>query len=59
MHYAPPVTKQPTSFRLSGKTLRMIREVSSWLGVSGAAVVEMAVRKLHNSLKKVFGGTQS
>jgi hypothetical protein len=40
----PP--KQSTSFRLSDEALCLIRELSESLGLSQAAVVEMAVRKL-------------
>jgi predicted DNA-binding protein len=39
-------TKQSTSFRLSDEALCLIRELSESLGLSQAAVVEMAVRKL-------------
>jgi hypothetical protein len=39
-------TKQSTSFRLSDEALTLIRELSTSLGVSQAAIIEMAVRKL-------------
>jgi hypothetical protein len=39
-------TKQATSFRLSDEALTLIRELSAALGVSQAAVIEMAVRKI-------------
>jgi predicted transcriptional regulator len=38
--------KQPTSFRLSPEALSLIRELAEKLGVSQAAVLEMAVRKM-------------
>ncbi len=38
--------KQPTSFRLSAEALSLIREMSEKLGVSQAAVLEMALRKM-------------
>ena len=41
-----PAPKQATSFRLSDEALMLIRELAVSLGVSQAAVVEMAVRKL-------------
>lgn len=40
------VAKEPTSFRLSGEALSLIRELAERLGLSQAAVVEMAVRLL-------------
>lgn len=43
--------KQSTSFRLSGEALSLIRELSERLGLSQAAVVELAVRKLAKAEK--------
>lgn len=44
-------TKQSTSFRLSEEALSLIRELSERLGLSQAAVVEMAVRQLARERK--------
>lgn len=40
------MSKQATSFRLSEEALETIRGLSEELGVSQAAVVELAVRRL-------------
>lgn len=38
--------KKPTSFRLSDEALELIAKLATHLGVSQAAVIEMAVRLL-------------
>jgi hypothetical protein len=38
--------KEPISFRLTPEAIRLIKEMAKRLGVSQAAVVELAVRKL-------------
>ena len=38
--------KEPISFRLTPEAIRLIQELAKKLGVSQAAVLEMAVRKL-------------
>lgn len=40
------VTKQPTSFRLSGECVRLMNRLAAALGISQAGVIEQAVRKL-------------
>jgi predicted DNA-binding protein len=40
------VDRRPTSFRLSEEALQMLADLAELLGISQAAVLEIAIRKL-------------
>ena len=44
-----PLTKNPTSFRLSEECLRRVARLSETLGINPTAVIEQAVRRLARS----------
>lgn len=44
MSYSLVVEKKPTSFRLTTEALRLLAEISEKLGISQAAVLELAIR---------------
>ena len=43
--------KHPTSFRLSEKALALLNELAGALGLSQAAVIELAIRELARKKK--------
>ena len=45
--------KTPNSFRLSEDALRILRTLAEYLGVSQAAVIEMALRELARKEKVI------
>ncbi len=51
--------KQPTSLRLSPEAKRLLAELAKKLGVTQAAIIEMAIRRFAESEGvKVDGGAQ-
>lgn len=51
-----PKANKTTSFRLTEEAKRIISELSSALGVTQTAIVELSIRKMAKSEKKVKNG---
>lgn len=45
MHYTNGMSKQPTSVRLSDTAKRLVKKIAAKLGISQAAVLEIAIRE--------------